>query len=63
MICNPFRADSRLRSGARFSDTYQHGFFLRDAGNLTQDGQPENGNFRYININIIYYINHHINYY
>merc|ERR1719270_1259278 len=34
------RADSRLRSGARFSDTYQHGFFLRDAGNLTQDGQP-----------------------
>merc|ERR1719270_2702824 len=33
------RADSRLRSGARFSDTYQHGFFLRDAGNLTQDGR------------------------
>jgi len=47
------RADSRLRSGARFSDTYQHGFFLRDAGNLTQDGQPENGNFSTFNYTVM----------
>ena len=48
LIINPCRQDSR-----RFNDAYQHGFFLRDAGNLTRDANGQSGNFSTFNYTIM----------